>query len=90
MVITVEISMYAFREDYRVPIDEFVERLNGYKDLKVTRGLTSTVIIGEYSHVMNTITEMIQWSYDKHGRAVFVTKFVPGYDAGKSSSAVKT
>jgi hypothetical protein len=38
------------------------------------------VIVGEYSGVMECITEMIEWSHRKHGRAVFAAKFILGYD----------
>jgi uncharacterized protein YqgV (UPF0045/DUF77 family) len=81
MVLTVEISMYPFRETYRDAIRDFVKRLNGYEGLRVTTGSTSTVIIGEYARVMDCLTEMLRWSSGEHGRAVFVAKFIPDYDA---------
>ena len=80
MVITVEISMYPFRENYREVIAEFVSRLKGYEELRITTGITSSVIIGEYGRVMEGLTEALRWSYDEHGRAVFVAKLLPGYD----------
>jgi uncharacterized protein YqgV (UPF0045/DUF77 family) len=80
MLITVEISMYPFRENYRELIQEFIGKLESFEKLKVTPGPTSTVIVGEYSGVMECITEMIEWSHRKHGRAVFAAKFILGYD----------
>ncbi len=80
MVITVEISMYPFQEKYRDLIQDFVTRLNGYEELSVTRGPTSTVIVGEYECVMECFTEMLRWSHSEQGRAVFVTKFIPDYE----------
>jgi uncharacterized protein YqgV (UPF0045/DUF77 family) len=79
MVITVEISMYPFREDYRELIQEFAGRLSGYDELKVTTGPTATVVVGEYATVMGALTEIFQWSYGEQGRAAFVVKFLPGY-----------
>ena len=79
MKITVEISMYPFQENYRDLIRNFVSKLNQHENISVATGPTSTVVIGDYTHVMETITEMIRWSYEEHGRAVFVTKFIPGY-----------
>jgi len=80
MIITVEISMYPFRENYRDLIRDFVARLNGYEELRVTTGPTSTVIVGEYERVMESITEILRWSHGEHGRAVFVAKFIPDYE----------
>jgi uncharacterized protein YqgV (UPF0045/DUF77 family) len=71
---------YPFQENYRELIQDFVKHLERYQDLRVTVGPTSTVIVGEYARVMDCITEMLPWSYDQHGRSVFVAKFIPGYD----------
>lgn len=79
MMITVEISMYPFQENYRDLIKDFVSHLNQRTDLRISTGATSTLIVGEYSRVMNAITEMIRWSHERQGKAVFVTKFLPGY-----------
>jgi hypothetical protein len=35
---------------------------------------------GEYGLVMDTLKKMIAWSYDTHGRQVFVAKFIPGHE----------
>jgi len=81
MVITVELSMYPFQENYRELIQDFVKRLASERDLRITTGPTSTVVVGEYRRVMECITEMLAWSYGEHGRSVFVAKFISGYDA---------
>ena len=80
MKVTVEISMYPFNESYRPLIGNFIEQLNTFNDLKITTSDTSTMVVGEYLHVMKTLTEMFAWSYKTHGKAVFVTKIIPGYD----------
>ena len=80
MIITVEMSMYPFKENYRDLIGSFIEKLNQYADLKIATSATSTIIVGEYQHVMQTLTEMLEWSYQNHGKAVFVTKFIPGHE----------
>lgn len=80
MNITVEISMFPFQNTYKDLIKQFIKKLNEYSDLKVTSGPTATVILGEYAYVMKVVTEMLQWSYEEHGKAVFVTKFFPGYE----------
>ena len=53
MIITVEISMYPFQENFQDLIQDFVAKLNGYEELRVTTGPTSTVIVGEYERVMD-------------------------------------
>ncbi|MAM71118.1 MAG: hypothetical protein CMP91_08260 [Gammaproteobacteria bacterium] len=81
MNITVEISMYPFFEDYKVPIKSFIDKLNTYKQLKTSTSATSTIISGDYDYVMQVLKEMLAWSYTEHGRAVYVTKFIPGLTA---------
>jgi uncharacterized protein YqgV (UPF0045/DUF77 family) len=80
MIITVEMSMYPFDENYLELIGGFIEKLNLYPDLKIATSATSTIVVGEFQYVMKTITEMLAWSYETHGKAVFVTKFIPGHD----------
>jgi uncharacterized protein YqgV (UPF0045/DUF77 family) len=79
MVMTVEISMYPFREQFREFIKDFVRELNEQSDLAVTTGPTSTVVIGDYDVVMDCLKQLFRWSHETHGKAVFVTKFLPGY-----------
>lgn len=79
MVTTVEISMYPFVETFRDLIKEFIGKLHEYSKLQVNAGPTSTVLIGEHDDVMTCLTEMLRWSYQRHGQSVFVTKILPGY-----------
>ncbi|WOO40160.1 hypothetical protein [Rubellicoccus peritrichatus] len=81
MITTLEISMYPFREDYRSLIQDCIAKLKSYADLKVIPGPTSSVVVGEYARVMECLTEVLEWSYEEYGRAVFVTKILVGYDA---------
>jgi uncharacterized protein YqgV (UPF0045/DUF77 family) len=81
MNIMVEISMYPFNEDFKTQIKSFIDKLNTYPDLDISTTATSTTVFGEYQYVMEVLTAMIAWSYEEHGRAVFVSKFIPGYVA---------
>ncbi len=78
MKILVEISMYPFAEDFKAPILSFIKKLNSYPGLQTSTSPTSTLISGDYEHVMQVLKEMLAWSYAEHGRAVYVTKFIPG------------
>lgn len=79
MKMTVEISMYPFRDTYRAQIREFIDRLNTYEGFRIETSITSTTVVGDYDKVMAMLGEMFKWSHDTHGRSVFVTKFIPGY-----------
>lgn len=81
MNLVVEISMYPFTGDYKTLIKDFIARLNSYPDLKCSTSATSTIISGDYDHVMQVLKEMLAWSHSEQGRAVFVTKFIPGMTA---------
>jgi uncharacterized protein YqgV (UPF0045/DUF77 family) len=80
MMLTVEISMYPFCSDYKVPIQGFIDRLNTIKGLRVVTTATATMIVGEFDAVMHTLGDMLKWSYATYGRAVYVTKFIPDYN----------
>lgn len=80
MNLMLEISMYPFNEDYKTLIKSFIVKLNTYADLRISTSATSTNISGEYQYLMKVLTDMLAWSYQEHGRAVFVSKFIPGYD----------
>jgi uncharacterized protein YqgV (UPF0045/DUF77 family) len=80
MIITVEISMYPLQENYKDLITAFIERLHTYEGLRINTTVTATTVIGEFQAVMRMFSEMLAWSYNTHGKAVFVTKFIPGYD----------
>lgn len=79
MMLTVEISMYPFRQDYKVPILGFIERLNGFGELRVNTTATATLVSGEFDHVMRVLGDMLRWSFEQYGKAVYVTKFLPGF-----------
>jgi uncharacterized protein YqgV (UPF0045/DUF77 family) len=78
--ITVELSMYPFNEDYKTLIKDFILELNKKEGLQVDTSPTSTMIHGDYDVVMDSLKEMIAWSYATHGRQVFVAKFIPGHE----------
>lgn len=80
MKLTAEISMYPFHEDYKTRIKDFIAKLNAYAELEVKTTATSTTVVGDYGRVMQVLGEMMEWSHDQQGRAVFVAKFIPGLD----------
>ena len=81
MMVTVDISMYPLNVDFSGRVQGFIDEVATRQGLRVSPGSTSTVIIGEYLHVMNTLTELLAWSHREHGQSVFVTKFILDYEA---------
>ncbi|MCG8585723.1 MAG: hypothetical protein MI757_13535 [Pirellulales bacterium] len=81
MTTTVELSMYPFQDTFRELIKGFVAKLNEVENLQITTGPTSTVIVGEHVYVMQTLSELLEWSHNEHGKAVFVAKILPDYVA---------
>ncbi len=77
---TIELSFYPLQEHYRELIKDFIRKLKEYKDLKITVGATSTVMIGAHNQVINCMKEMMEWSHTNQGRSVFVAKIILDYD----------
>jgi uncharacterized protein YqgV (UPF0045/DUF77 family) len=78
MKIVAEISMYPLKEQYIQPIQEFIDRLNTYKSVKVMTTATSTTVSGEYLPTMQMLVEEMHRSHEKIGQAIFVCKFLNG------------
>lgn len=76
MKLSVEISKYPLKDDYIPPIQDFIDRLNTYPDLKVITNTMSTQIFGDYDLVMDVIREEMRRSFKQFGRAIFVCKFI--------------
>jgi uncharacterized protein YqgV (UPF0045/DUF77 family) len=81
MIMTVEITMYPFTEEFIPPIKSFIDKLNDYANVQVDTFPTCTVLVGEYDVVMDIVRDAIAWSHRELGKSVFITKFIPGYQA---------
>ena len=80
MILTVEMSMYPLQANYRDLISDFIRELNTKAGLRCVTTPTATMVTGEYATVMAALTDLLEWSWRTHGKAVFVTKFIPDYD----------
>jgi uncharacterized protein YqgV (UPF0045/DUF77 family) len=78
MQLSVEISMYPLKEDYIPSIQGFIDRVNSREGIKVITNVMSTQIFGDYDLVMDLIRDEIRLSYEQHGCAIFVCKFIEG------------
>ena len=77
MMISVELSYYPLAEDYKPPIREFIARLQK-SGVDVRPNAMSTHLFGEYDDVMDLVNEAIRWSFETHGKAAFVAKYIEG------------
>jgi uncharacterized protein YqgV (UPF0045/DUF77 family) len=74
MDIGVEISLYPLHQQYIPPIQDFIDRLNADRRLKVVTNSMSTQVFGEYDAVMQTLTRELRVTFDGNDKAVFVMK----------------
>lgn len=81
MKLSVEISMYPFNADYIPPIKGFIDWLNQQGGVELKTVPTCTIMTGDYDRVMDLLREGLRYSYETYGKAVFVTKFLPDYEA---------
>jgi len=81
MQLSTEITMYPLQEDYRPKIKAFIDQLAATSSIKRETFPTCTVLTGDYDEVMTLLSTMMKWSHETLGRAVFVVKFLPDYEA---------
>lgn len=82
MDIGVEISLYPLDADFIPPIQDFIDRVNAHRGLKVVTNSLSTQIFGPYRDVMALLEQEIRPTFERGGKAVFVMKIIGPYTAG--------
>lgn len=82
MKLVVDISLYPLNAQYIEPIKAFIERLNDDPELETSTSATSTIVSGEYEHVMLVLGREMKQTYAQTGQAVFVCKFLNGDKMG--------
>ncbi len=81
MLVSVDISLYPNQEDFIPPIKDFIAQLNQHTDVRIETFPTSTVIQGDFDRVMDILKVEMKAYREKHGMGIFVTKFLPAYQA---------
>ena len=81
MKLSVELTMYPLEDDYIPAIDRIIEKLNSFEGIKVQTFPTATILTGDYDQVLDALKESLRWSVEACGKAVFVSKFLPNYEA---------
>jgi len=77
MKITVDISLYPLTEEFIPIIKGFINTLEQYSGITVSRNNISTQISGEYDTVMQLLQNEIKPIFEQH-RSVLVMKFLAG------------
>ena len=69
MRVAVDISLYPLDADFIPPIDDVINRLNGYPDIEVVTNPMATQLRGEYEAVMAALhAEILYERWFLHGR----------------------
>lgn len=63
------------KQEYIAPIRSFIDRINNYEGLNIETNGMSTQIFGEYSEVMQALSNEIEKSFDIP-HSVFIIKIV--------------
>ena len=74
MDIGVEISLYPLHQEYIPPIQNFIDRLNAERRLRVVTNSMSTQVFGDYDVVMPTLVRELRATFADNDKAVFVMK----------------
>lgn len=79
MKASVEISMYPLEREFKPDIKAFIERMKNHHDIICEVNGMSTQMFGDYREIMNALTEEIAYSFEKHGKSVFVLKIINAF-----------
>jgi uncharacterized protein YqgV (UPF0045/DUF77 family) len=74
MDIGVEISLYPLHQDFIPPIQNFIDRLNADRRLRIVTNSMSTQVFGDYELVMQTLVRELRTTLEGNDKAVFVMK----------------
>jgi len=77
MYFSVQISYYPLADDFKPAVKEVVKRLEA-TGLEVHPNRMSTQVFGEFDDVMAGLSDVMKWSFETHGKAVFTVNFLEG------------
>ena len=76
MKASVDISLYPLADEYIPAIKDFIDRVQKYPDVAVVRNDLSTQLYGDYDLIMDLLKVELRLSWEKHGKGIFVIKFL--------------
>ncbi len=81
MKLTAELSLYPLREEFKIAVHAFIERLLDDEDVVAVTNSMSTQLSGEDEAVFAAIQYALKASHAQFGRQVLVAKFIPEHFA---------
>tara|TARA_B100001113_G_scaffold349714_1_gene345587 strand:+ start:983 stop:1231 length:249 start_codon:yes stop_codon:yes gene_type:complete len=81
MKLSVELTAYPLEDKYLPVIEKFIEHLRNYSNVKLEVYPTCSVLFGNHDDVMEVLSLSIKWSVENKNKIVFVSKFLPNYEA---------
>ncbi|NJL74002.1 MAG: hypothetical protein HC892_02075 [Saprospiraceae bacterium] len=76
MGISVEISMYPLKADYKPLILDFIARLRSHETIMVITNEMSTRIFGDFDTVMPLLTQEMKTTFQQPDTVVMVMKII--------------
>lgn len=76
MKISVELSMYPLKEEYKAPIIEFIKTLREREGIRVKTNGMSSHIYGDYDEVMGSVVQEVKAVFEGNDKVVMVMKVV--------------
>ncbi|WP_346795659.1 thiamine-binding protein [Halomonas sp. Bachu 37] len=78
MYLSVQLSYYPLSDDFKPAVREVVKCLQRQSELEVYPNRMSTQVFGEVDAVMAALGEVMKWSFETYGKAVFVANILEG------------
>ncbi|MFT4752682.1 MAG: hypothetical protein ACI9GM_001188 [Salibacteraceae bacterium] len=77
MKVSIDISMYPLKPEYKPSIKAFIEGLKAYSEVTTEENNMSTQVFGEYRAVMKIVQDEIEKASGDEPKVVFVMKLIP-------------
>ena len=77
MKVSIDISMYPLKPEYKPSIKAFIDGLNAYDEITTQENNMSTQVFGEYRAVMKIVQDEIEKASGEEPKVVFVMKLIP-------------
>lgn len=77
MFLSVQLSYYPLTNDVKPLVKDVVNRLEA-SGVEVYPNRMSTQVFGEFDAVMAALSEVMKWSFETYGKAVFTANFLEG------------
>ena len=81
MNLSIELTAYPLEDEYLPVVEKYIKHLRSYKNIKIEVFPTCSVIFGKHDDVIEVLSSSIKWSVKQKNKIVFLSKFLPNYEA---------